>query len=74
MSGSFNDHLPVVNITILGLKSPLKSAHMVLGNATLDSSIVSLDYAGDIGNLYLTDLEKATGAGVWSADFSLSLS
>lgn len=74
MSGSFNDQLPIANITILGLKSSPTSAHMELGDKTLDSSDISLDCPSGSGNLYLTNLEKATKAGVWGADFSLSLS
>lgn len=74
MSGSYNDHLPLANITILGLKNSLGAAHITLGEAQLDMTGTSVNCSSTSGNLYFTKLEEATKAGIWSADFTLSLS
>lgn len=74
VTGLYNDHLPIANITILGAKSVPTSAQAVLGNTTLDFSKISLSAASGYGNVLLTNLEEATADGVWSADFSLTLS
>lgn len=74
VSGSYNDHLPLANITILGLKNSLGAAHMSLGKAKLDVTRTSVNCSSSSGNFYLTKLEEATKAGIWSADLTLSLS
>jgi len=74
VSGSYNDYLPIANITILGLKNSLGAADMTLGKTRLDITGASLNCASSNGNLYFTKLEEATKAGIWSANFTLSLS
>ncbi|KAG6368994.1 hypothetical protein INS49_003213 [Diaporthe citri] len=74
VSGSYNDHLPIANITILGLKNSLGAAHMTLGKTKLNITRASLNCSSTSGYLYFTNLEEATKAGIWSADFTLSLS
>ncbi|KAL1871929.1 hypothetical protein Daus18300_004565 [Diaporthe australafricana] len=73
-TGSYDDHLPIANITVVGLKNSLGAVHMTLGKKKLDISGATLNSSSTSGNLHYTYLEAATKAGIWCADFTLSLS
>lgn len=70
--GSYNDSLPIANITIMGLSKNASSLHISLGESDVDSSTASWSF--DNGTLRITDLETASQAGIWSGNFSLALS
>lgn len=70
--GSFNDHLPLANLTIAGIKARPQSATIQLGGKTANATGARFNYTGDV--LRVTGLNNATAAGVFSGEMEIKLS
>lgn len=73
MSGSYNDALPLANVTIAGIKDLPTSACMSAGGQRVNTNGVTLVHAVNSSTLLISNLDKATSAGVWSGSWSLQL-
>lgn len=70
ITGAYEDGLALANLTIAGLQSKPQSVTVYLGGKA-QSAVPALSYEGQ--TLRITNLDKATQAGVWSADLEVKL-
>lgn len=70
--GSFDDGLPLANVTIAGIKTGPSSVGLKLAGQQCDTSAVQMNYSNNV--LLLTDLDGATSGGVWSGELKIMLS
>lgn len=71
-SGSFDDGLPLANITIAGVRSCPTAFRLEVGGQTRDSSNATQNCIGS--TLYITGLESATSQGAWKENLKIALS
>lgn len=73
ISGAYNDGLPLANLTFAGLRGPRPSGVKVTLDGVRQSTAgVAVAY-GAPGAVYVTGLEQATRAGVWSGNLTVEL-
>ena len=72
VSGSYQDNLPLANITITGISSKHTSVNLCLKGKQQDTHTVKLSYS-NTSALHITGLEKATAAGVWNGELKVTL-
>ena len=70
VSGSFEDDIPLANITILGKAYPDKKFDVAAAGVPCDTSGASM-YANGT-TTYVTGLSSLTGAGAWKSDLKMS--
>lgn len=72
MSGSFEDGVPLGNITIVGKAYPDKQFGAAAAGVLCDTSGASMHANGT--TTYVTGLSSLTEAGAWKSDLKISFS
>lgn len=72
VNGTYEDSLPLANITIAGIGYRPSSVDVSLGGVAQNANDVKLTYI-DCGALLITGLNKATAGGVWKKDLKIIL-
>jgi alpha-glucosidase len=70
-SGSFDDGLPLANVTIAGVYSCPTSFRLEVAGQSQDSSSATQRCSGS--TLHITGLESATSQGAWKDDLKIAL-
>lgn len=69
--GTFQDGIPLANITIAGAAKLPKNLNLHIDGSTCDSSVVSIKTGGN--TTYITGLENVTKQGAWYGNMTLKL-
>jgi alpha-glucosidase len=71
VTGSFEDGIPLANITIAGASTLPKDIKLHVDGAACETSVITVVAGGDV--TYITGLEGVTTAGAWKSDLTLEL-
>ena len=71
MTGTFEDGIPLANITIAGASALPKDIKLHVDGAACETSVLVVKNGGNV--TYITGLEGVTTAGAWQSDLTLQL-
>jgi alpha-glucosidase len=71
VTGTFQDGIPLANITIAGASMLPKDINLHVDGAACETSVVQVKAGGNV--TYITGLEGVTTAGAWQSDLTLKL-